>query len=262
MDYEGITQAYFARWLGASVADLRCGEYLAVYNEERNSSPSGYSRPFDIYMFHQRDRAIVSFGDKALSNIEPFIKNLPLAVQNGELEALFQRFYGASPNKGTKFIFRGERRTSVQARALVLDDFEMLFAFWREKCRTFGMNAEDRAWLHSYFSEHAERGYFCAVLDEGKIVSCTDAPDMPYMADRVQEIGIHTLSRYRGKGYATEACTAAIRHIVQSGKCPQWSAGAANTASHALAMACGFERYADTYSLTLSMCLEKRGKNR
>ena len=83
------------------------------------------------------------------------------------------------------------------------------------------------------------------------MVSCTDAPDMPYMEDKVQEIGINTLPQSRRKGYAADACKLCAEMIIQSGKCPIWSCDAGNTASTFLASKIGFDKLADILTLSV-----------
>ena len=73
-------------------------------------------------------------------------------------------------------------------------------------------------WLQAYFEEMI-CGKLCSGAYEGSIlVSCADAPGMPYMSDEVQEIGINTLPDYRGKGYATIACQSSINEMLKNGE--------------------------------------------
>ena len=74
-------------------------------------------------------------------------------------------------------------------------------------------------------------------------------PDMPYMQDKVQEIGINTLSEYRCKGYAKSVTLSCIKAIIEKGKCPLWSCSTHNTASERLAYSVGFRKLADVLTL-------------
>jgi predicted GNAT family acetyltransferase len=74
---------------------------------------------------------------------------------------------------------------------------------------------------------------------------------MPYMSDEVQEIGINTLSNYRGRGYATIACQGSINEILKNGKIPQWSTSITNIASQKLAEKLGFVKLGDVITLTI-----------
>jgi predicted GNAT family acetyltransferase len=74
---------------------------------------------------------------------------------------------------------------------------------------------------------------------------------MPYMQEFVQEIGIHTLEEYRGKGYARAVCISLIHELLSKNICPLWSTGKDNIASDRLARSIGFEKLADVLSLTI-----------
>ena len=47
--------------------------------------------------------------------------------------------------------------------------------------------------------------HFTGYFVNGKIVSVCDAPDMPYMEDKIQHTGICTLEEERREGYAPYA---------------------------------------------------------
>ncbi len=89
------------------------------------------------------------------------------------------------------------------------------------------------------------------IYRDGGIVSCTDAPDMPYMGEQVQEIGINTLREYRGNGYAAMACSKCLQEMAAHHKIPLWSTAADNLASRRLAQKIGFAEYAEVISVTL-----------
>jgi predicted GNAT family acetyltransferase len=74
---------------------------------------------------------------------------------------------------------------------------------------------------------------------------------MPFIPDKVQEIGINTVGMYCGKGYATDACAECARNIVASGRVPQWSTVAWNIASQRIAQRVGFAKFSDVLSLKI-----------
>jgi RimJ/RimL family protein N-acetyltransferase len=100
--------------------------------------------------------------------------------------------------------------------------------------------------LRDYFSDCVSSGFSYGVEVGGRLVSVTDAPTMPYMAEAVQEIGINTHTGFYGKGYATAACSAMVNALLSKGLCPMWSTNLDNLASQALAKRIGFEPLAKT----------------
>jgi len=61
-----------------------------------------------------------------------------------------------------------------------------------------------------------------------------------YRHDDLLEIGIETLSEYRGKGLARVVCVALINHCLENKLTPMWSCRLENTASVKLAKKLGF----------------------
>ncbi|MDR0403307.1 MAG: GNAT family N-acetyltransferase, partial [Treponema sp.] len=111
-------------------------------------------------------------------------------------------------------------------------------------------NCEDYSWVGEYFFELAKKKYCHGVIIDDMLVSATDAPDMPFMSGRVQEIGINTLEEYRRKGYAKTACVSVIKELLSKNICPLWSAGTGNIASDRLAYSIGFGKYADALAIS------------
>jgi RimJ/RimL family protein N-acetyltransferase len=132
---------------------------------------------------------------------------------------------------------------AVTLRASDYNDYEKFFT----EC--FLNNNID--WLKEYFDSMVIFGYCVGVYGDIGLVSCTDAPSMPYMVNEVQEIGINTLQKYQGKGYATTACIKAAMNIINGRKVPQWSTPIGNIASQKLAERVGFVKLADVLTITL-----------
>lgn len=53
-------------------------------------------------------------------------------------------------------------------------------------------------------------GYF----DKDKLVTVSDAPDMPYMNGIIQHTGIATVKEYRNKGYAKKVAYFAAEELI------------------------------------------------
>lgn len=94
-----------------------------------------------------------------------------------------------------------------------------------------------------YFWKNAELflrfGKGFSVLCHGEVVTTAFSS---YIMDNHLEIGIETVEKYRGKGYAQAACTALIEYTLQHGMMPVWSCRGDNRASASLAAALGFNQ--------------------
>jgi hypothetical protein len=145
-----------------------------------------------------------------------------------------------------KFVF--ERQSSISSGnvdILEKKDFSLFL--------NFRLALGQREWdgMRKDFEALSDRGYCIARIIDGKAVSMTDPPTMPFMPDIVQEIGISTLPEYRNRGFAKEVVSACISRIISDNKCPLWSCAADNRASEYLAYSVGFKKFCDAYSVVL-----------
>ncbi|MDD2268864.1 MAG: GNAT family N-acetyltransferase [Eubacteriales bacterium] len=247
MDYNQITKMYYSKWLGINKTLCDVDGIEFIYSPERNLTQFGYSQPFDIYCFYQTNRIIVSYGEKAKEKIEIFKGKLNSHTSVDELKKEIIDVYGVIPHHNIKFFFNSLPRENKIARTLTLDDYNPYRDFFK-KCNPSCGNTD---WVQDYFCEMISDRVCVGVFVEGMIVSCTDSPGMPYMQDQVQEIGVNTLSDYRGKGYASAACILCAKNIIDNGKCPLWSTDTNNTVSERLAYKVGFIRFADVLTITI-----------
>lgn len=244
MNYKQLTDAYYAHWLGQEqIPKLRAGEIRFIYSSERNRTQYGYNTAFEIWGLWFEDRGIISYGDNAKKYIEAL-----KTANTSSLETLcnmLQKKSGHPVNLGIKYLYKGSERKSTKARVLYEKDYLKFAQF-------FSPNENCDDWLKDYFQEMVYKKQCCGVFEDGLLVSCTDAPGMPYMANAVQEIGINTLKEYRGKGFATEACLLAVEQCISQEYCPMWSTSSSNFASQKLAVAVGFKKYADCIMISES----------
>ena len=247
-DYMNKTLEYYSKWLGESSILLQnFSGTKYIYYKERDNAQYGYGQPFHVYIFVMADKTIVSYGDKAKAQIG-ILKDLVGAVNSLEdLKAALKAIYGEDVGHNIKYVFKGKKVGDCRAKVLGKGDYEEYESFFR-KCNP---NCSNIDWLQAYFEEMICEKLCVGAYEDGMLVSCTDAPGMPYMSDVVQEIGINTLSDYRGQGYATVACQGSINEILKSGKIPQWSTDFANIASQKMAEKIGFAKLGDVITVTI-----------
>ena len=61
IDYNRLTLEYYSRWLGIKDITAVNGTEF-VYSEERNTVQCGYSKKFDLWIWHGLENLIVSYG--------------------------------------------------------------------------------------------------------------------------------------------------------------------------------------------------------
>lgn len=172
---------------------------------------------------------------------------LPSGIAASALAARLSDALGVPATHTVKYVFLSPIARSEQARQLRGGDYPAYEAFFRAA----HPGAQTDGWLQEYFDEIAANGACWGIWRDGRLVCCTDAGSMPFMADRVSEVGINTLPAWQGHGLATDACAAHIAHLLKRGLCPLWSTSADNAASGRLAQRLGFAHLADVIMLTL-----------
>lgn len=241
------TLAYYSLWIGQENILLQNKKGIEfLYSEERNKTQQGYGVPFDIYIFKSPERTVISYGSNAKQYISTFADNLDENMTIDEIGNIAERIFRVKPVRNIKYVYSRQINLNTSAVTLTASDFHKYKEFF-EKCHH--VTAGD--WLYDYFIGMAEKRLCCGFFLDNTLVSCTDAPDVPYMNDTVVEIGVNTLPDFYGKGFATECCKKCISNILKNNLCPIWSASSDNIASQALAEKVGFEKTADVITLTM-----------
>ena len=245
------TLAYYSEWLGRSdiLRQPSDGGTIFIYSEERNRIQTGYDRPIELLLWRDERRTVISYGDRCAGMIAGLAD-----LTADDIIARLSEIPGARPSSGIKFVYGGADADSASgqngtasARLLTPEDYPLYENFFR----SVNPGCSGLDWLRDYFSDISARGFCCWVIADGRLASCTDAPDMPYLADRVQELGVNTLEGYRRQGYACETARLCIGSILSSGRAPLWSCALGNTASCKTAEKLGFEPLGEYLSLTL-----------
>lgn len=241
------TLAYYSLWIGQENILLQNKKGIEfLYSEERNKTQQGYGVPFDIYIFKSPERTVISYGSNAKQYISTFADNLDENMTIDEIGNIAERIFHVKPVRNIKYVYSRQINLNTSAVTLTASDFHKYKEFF-EKCHH--VTAGD--WLYDYFIAMAEKRFCCGFFLDNTLVSCTDAPDVPYMDDTVVEIGVNTLPDFYGKGFATECCKKCISNILKNNLCPIWSTSSDNLASQALTEKIGFEKVADVITLTL-----------
>lgn len=243
-----ITEAYYSCWLGSPENLFSASPAVTyLYSAERNKVQTGYGQQFDLWVLVTSDRVFLSYGDAASAKIEELKAVLDGYCPVEEAAQKIERIYGSRPQHSVKYVFRQAQADGSAARCLRSEDYPAYEAFFRKN----NPDCSNVSWLKEYFEEMVAENLCCGVFRTGELVSCTDSPSVPYMAELVREVGIHTLDGERGKGYAKAAVSLCVREILKNGKCPVWSADAENTGSRILAERSGFVPFADCLFLSL-----------
>ena len=231
-----ITAQYYSRFCCAELSKLKRGVYF-VCSAERDKLLKGYGCKYALYILQKADLCVVAYSPA----LEDFVDTLKHGDPDGIIAAAEEK---CRLKKMRLLVFQEEKVTQYgNAKVLEGKDYPLFEAFFRKAHK----NADPDGWLSDYFSEKDGRmtGYFKG----GRLVSVCDAPDMPYMEDRIQHTGIMTLEEERRKGYGKLTAALATHRLLQNGICPQWECDLGNLASFELAKSIGYKEFGKAYIL-------------
>lgn len=245
-NYRETTCEYYSKWLGHD--GILCPEFSGIqylYSDQRNTVQYGYGDRFDIYALCCKDRAVISYGEAAANRLDAVKDAIGGMMTAKEIGQILEQIFCCRASYSIKYVFETMPAVHSEAKVLTVADYTEYEKFFL-KCHP-GQNTN---WLREYFYEMVRDCMCVGVFADGGLVSCTDAPGMPYMEEDVQEIGINTLHEYRGRGYASAACSKCIQEILNHHKVPMWSTTIGNTASRKLAEKIGFAEFAEVICIT------------
>lgn len=244
----GITKEYYGHWLGDTTIltkDFHGIRWLS--SPERNRVQEGYGQQFDLYLWVEPGRMVVSYGERLASTVAE-IRGILLDVPTmAEVQQFLRERFGGKTQHFVKYVFVEAPEQATSGRLLKDEDYEAYEEFFLAN----NPNCKNIDWLWDYFQEMVQAGLCCGVFQGELLLSCTDAPTMPHIPEMVQEIGINTRGEFRGKRYASDAVTTCIRQILKNGKYPQWSTAMSNLPSQKLAERVGFRKLAEVFTVTL-----------
>lgn len=246
-EYMEVTCRYYSKWLGKEGLLLNDFDGIQyVYSDQRNIAQYGYGKPFDIYVLCRDNRTVISYGNTAVNRLEAMKNAIGSTMSVKEIGQTLERIFHCKASYNIKYVFKTMPVAASEARVLTGEDYREYEAFFL-KCHA----SQNIGWLRGYFEEMVQERMCIGIFADGELVSCTDAPGMPYMTEDVQEIGVNTLYEYRGRGYAASACSRCIQEIRNNNKVPMWSTSIDNIASRKLAEKIGFEVFARVIHIML-----------
>lgn len=247
MNFDKITNEYYSQWLGISHEIINTNSVILTVSPERDKIQIGYSHAFHIYTYITQNQIIISCSKKTLEKVNEIKDQIQPEMTADQVAVIMEVALNVPIGRSIKFCYNQipSDIDTTNVVQLTDDHYHKYLEFFMTQHR----NGSPEGWLEEYFYDISRNGYVFGVFENDKLVSVTDAPDMPYMQDKVQEIGINTLSEYRCKGYAKSVTLSCIKAIIEKGKCPLWSCSTHNTASERLAYSVGFRKLADVLTL-------------
>jgi RimJ/RimL family protein N-acetyltransferase len=241
-NYLQDTIDYYSHWLDLPPAVFDSSGVTVKMSPKRDLTLLGYQAPFSLYCLLRNNTVLLSCSPSLNSTLPGVLTILENDCSFSDKINALERIL-PTIRHSIKFYYSGQMAPIDTTDAVQLEHkhYDQFLAFYKGQ----SMENDPGEWLYPYYLSLVERGYCFGIFKDGLLVSATDAPDMPYMADRIVEIGINTLKENRGRGYAKIVVAAMIKYLVQSGKTPLWSCAADNQASAGLALAVGYAKFAE-----------------
>jgi len=249
MDHQTATKCYYAHWLSVDPKLLDKAGIFCLYSPERDKIQEGYNGCLDFYGYISNQTIILTYGRRfkqEVAWIQDFFnydKNLE------EFKKKVKEKIGKSLHHDYKYYFNqlSLNINVSNAKQLAQSDYPDYLRFFQE----LYPEGEAESWLADYFNKIVAKGYVFGVYIDGKLVSASDSPSMPYMNENLVEIGINTLPLYRNKGYAKTVIASMLSYLINSSKVPIASCASTNLASQKLLESTGFVKLAEVVSLSL-----------
>ena len=175
-----LTKEYYSKWIGADAHLLDETGVFFVYNPLRDQTPAGYQEAFDVYTFISPSTIIISYGDKAKQAIHAIENRFTPAMSMEEIQQILSGTFHSTLRHDIKYIFSNVIISRENAaRKLTRNDCEKYHAFFIKA----NPHCQDISWIEEYFNKNTDRGYCHGVFIKDTLISATDSPQMPYMAD-------------------------------------------------------------------------------
>lgn len=248
-----VAQRYYAHWLCIEPAELACPPTRLVVCSARDLPVEGYRSTVPVFTMVREGAVVVAVGSAYAAGRPAAVDRLRIGLDLSSIRSLrddlspsdlrdvldaagvtgvsWQNKYylaavpGGEPPDWVRCLTEGD-----------YDDYETFF-------RTVHPRADPSGWLREYFYPLVTRRLMWAAAVDGILVSVTDVPSMPYLADEIVEPGINTHPEYRQRGYAKAVCAAMIDEILRQGRTPVWSCARDNYGSAALAENLGYRLF-------------------
>lgn len=213
---------FYSNALGCTPADLNSGRLTTIAYEQISGIRFAKGSPLALFSIGKGSGAVVSvlpsLYDTAISTLSSSstLDDDACRVLEAALTPIVQ----------PEFWFEGSR---------LYCDVTTFIDLTKGDVRDVTYMDETAAGIHAKWG-----GRVYGQIVDGKVVSWAGIKPL---SDVGWDLTIQTLPEYRGKGYAKNAVSAAVRHILDNGRIATWGADRTNIASLRTAHALGFQDY-------------------
>ena len=242
-NYE-YTKLYYSFWLDTDISTFNNQGITLIKSENRKIRQEGHPVNSDVYSIALCDKLFISYNPD-LDRTKNFCDEL--ADIHCPADALL-KLHSMFPDRvhHRKVFYFSALPSDIDFQDAVMLTEED-YGYYRDFFIAQNPDLSPDGWMEDYFRYLTGNKLCFGVFKDGKLVSVTDSPFIPYIPEIIREPGINTLEEYRGRGYARAACAAFIKCAIDKGKVPIWTCRHDNTASIKLAESLGYLKFAESY---------------
>ena len=220
-----LLDKHYAAQLGCAPADLDSGRLVVAPNENVGGIRFARGIPLAVYALSKSAGAVISVLPRLEEAAHTAIAGRVPSGLDDDLCGALER--ALDPMVNARLWFRGFRAYCDSETFI-----DCAFGEVRKVTTDDEVAIElNRRWGGPVFGQ----------IVDGKAVSwCAVKP----LSDIAWDLSIETHPEHRGRGYAKSAVSAAVRHILDSGKLATWGCDRDNPASLRTAISVGFQHYA------------------
>jgi hypothetical protein len=182
MDCLAITKRAYAKWLGVPDDIMYQDGIHAVKSNQRDIKPKGFPIKFDIYIFIQNERIVISYNSATTTYADKLLKKVKIGDKPEDIAYLIQNTCGLTTHQSKEFVLHHPAYSNVPVKELTLEDYPLFLKFFKTKYP----KVTDIDWLYEYYQKGVNRRCVYGILVDNALAAATEAPDMPYMEDEVQ----------------------------------------------------------------------------
>ena len=130
MDCLSTTNKYYANWLGVSCNVMSQDGICLIKSIQRAVCQRGYPAKFDLYVFIQNERIIISYYDKAENHLTALLNDIEAGDKSEHIFHIIKGAYGIMPNKKIKFVFHHLEHNNTLVKELTINDYPLYLQFF------------------------------------------------------------------------------------------------------------------------------------
>lgn len=240
---------YFGRYLGVDLAASTPHELVVAFTPRRDAPECGWGYTVPVWLFRTEHLLVISASATRADEVEQLAGALRTSASSWNTHAEVVRLAESLlPNLRPRhhFVYTSTNAlltpyTSSGVRRLKSDDVDEFIRLSATIYPDIDIECETSDILRNIAD-----GIAFGAFEHMMMVTRSYAPHIAHMQDEVEEIGIDTLTEFRGKGYGKAALFGTTQAVLARARVPIYRTAAGNKRAQWIAEAVGYRKMADS----------------